>query len=116
MRTTFRDVALASVAGVGAAALRLVLGFFPLTNLFDVVVFGLAGFGIGRTHPIKPRLSFVLLVVPTLMLLALFLVLLGPHKLRDGIGIAHLYGAVLVPLATGAGFFAGTRIAKRSHH
>ena len=101
-----REIILAGLVGVGAALLRLVYMFVPLMNVVDVLVFGLAGYGVARTRPTRTWISFLLVVLPPLGLIAVFLAILGQQKLRDGVGTAHLYGALLVPLATGLGFFA----------
>ena len=108
-----RDIVIAGLVGVGAAVLRLVCLFFPLMNLVDVVVFGLAGYGVGRTNPTRRWASFLLVVLPALACIAVMLVILGTDKLRNGVGTGHLYGALLIPVAAGVGFLAASRGEKR---
>jgi hypothetical protein len=106
---TLRDVALGSCVGILAAVLRFFYMFFPLMNLLDVMVFGIAGYGMGRSSPTSKWPASILLVLPTMLLISFWLSLLGADKLRDGVGVGHLYGAVLIPLAAGLGLFLAGR-------
>ena len=107
-----RELAVWALVGFGAASLRVAYVFFPFTNLVDVVVFGFAGYALGRTHPTNRWVSFILVVMPAFAFIVVILTVLGPHKLSQGVGIGHLYGAVLIPLAAGLGLLAAGRVAE----
>ena len=99
-----RDFMFAGMVGIVAAILRMVCTFFPYLNVVDMIVFGLAGFAVGRRHPPKRWLAYLLVILPSMILIGLVLGLLGTSRLREGVGARHLRGAAIVPLAASIGF------------
>jgi hypothetical protein len=106
---TIRELAVGVAVGIAAAFLRMVYIFFPMFNLLDLVVFGVAGYGVGRTRPKRRWLSFALIILPALAFIGFVLVNLGPQKVAEGVGIGHAYAAVLIPAATGIGLLVSGR-------
>lgn len=105
----FRDLALALAVGIVAAVLRLGYVVFPLFNVVDAVLFGAAGYGVGRTRPGSRWASFILVVLPALAFVAFVLIVVGPTKPHEGVGVGHLYAVVVIPVAAGLGFWAAGR-------
>ena len=108
-----RAYLIAGSVGIVAAAVRMVCTFFPYLNLVDLFVFGIAGFVAARAHASKRWLSYLLVILPSMVLIGLILGLLGSSKLREGVGAWHLRGAVIVPLAASIGFLLGRRPAPK---
>lgn len=109
-----RELVLAGAVGIGAAAFRLVYAFFPYLSVSDIVVFGVMGFGVARRNPSDKWLSYLLVVLAAMASIGFVLFVLGPSKLREGVGAGHLRGALLVPLAAALGFLLQRRSSQAS--
>jgi hypothetical protein len=103
------DVLFALAVGVAAAVLRIACAFFPWLNVADVVVFLAAGYWVGRRRANPWWASAALLIVPSIAFMVFGLTSIGLERLREGVGVGHLYGLFLLPLSAGCGTWLGVR-------
>lgn len=103
---------LALLLGLGAAGAKLLYSFFPLFNLWDVLLFALLGWSLGRRSESPGWLLVGLaLGLPAALLSAYFVAQLGFPNLWQGIGTGWLLSVLLIPLAAAAGTILGRRTA-----
>ena len=100
---------MAFLIGIGLAFAKLVLGFFPLFNIDDIIVFGGAAYLFTQRKPGPWWGIALLLVIPSLILVARFLANLGTSSLQEGIGVGWFLSAVLIPTAALLGAYVGRR-------
>jgi len=100
---------IAFLIGIGLAFAKLVLGFFPLFNIDDIIVFGGAAYLFTQRKPGPWWGIALLLVIPSLILIARFLANLGMSSLQEGIGVGWFLSAVLIPSAALLGAYFGRR-------
>ena len=96
------------LAGIALAVFRFAYAFLPFFGILDVVVLAAAGYSFARRRPGSPWQTSFYLTGPTVLELALWLLLLG-SKLSRGIGVGHLIGLVLIPLSAAIAWFIGSR-------
>jgi hypothetical protein len=106
MTSAVRWLRYSSALGIGAflAPVKVLYSFLPGFNILDVLVFGGAAALLGRLTPGRWWVGPILLVAPSIVVIAAILRRLGTEDLRAGIGTGWLLSFVLVPGAaiTGA--------------
>lgn len=103
----------ASLTGLLLVPVCLVLIFFPLFNVTQVIVFGAACFVLAFVLKPTSRLWVVLVIGPVWFLVFLIVLRLGLINISEGIGTGHALSLVLIPLAAWVGQFLGTRSGRR---
>lgn len=106
----------ATALGVGLllVPVRVVVMFFPLFNLGEVILFGGAAALVAIRFRAAPSLWCALLVLPTFLhVLHIVVSWLGLESLRQGIGGGHVVSLMLIPVSAFAGAYYGGRLARR---
>ena len=107
------DFLFALIIGVVAGVIRVACVFFPWFNIAEVLVFGSAGYWVGRRGTSNWFGSTAAIIFPSMAFIVFGLKSIGLEHLREGVGVLHLFSLVLLPLSVGIGMLFG---AKRSPH
>lgn len=98
----------AVVTGLLLAPLKVILSFFPLFNLVDVVLFLAAGVIFGRWSGRRRWALGVALSLPAALVSGYFVVRVGAGLL-EGVGLGWALSVVLVPVSALVGVHVGAR-------
>ena len=104
---------LAFIVGLFAAAARLVLVFLPYVHITEALLFGLISLSFACVKPKRFWLSAGLIILPAMAFIVLTLSRLGVERLQRGVGTAHFYSAILIPVVGFAGAYLGSVIGRR---
>ena len=96
--------------GLAIALLRIILIFFPLFNIIDVVLFGGLGYTLGkRVFSGKWTWGLSLSLPSVAISLHFVLNIIGLSSIMEGIGTGHLIAVVIMPLSACIGIFYGAK-------
>lgn len=104
---------LALIIGLLLVPVRLVVSFFPLFNVAEVILFGGVCLLLARVFKAKTWVWGLLVAGPTCVLVVRILNRLGFESLSHGIGTGHALSLVLIPLAACLGAIWGVRLARK---
>jgi hypothetical protein len=101
----------ALITGLLLIPVRLLLMFFPLFNLAEMMLFAAAAVLFAYCFGLRPSWWVALLFLPT-FLSVLFIVVawLGVSNLSQGIGVGHVVSLALIPLSTFIGAHYGGKM------
>ena len=89
----------------------LLMFFFPLFNLTEMMLYATAAALLAYCFGVKPSWWVALLLLPvSLFVLYTVIYLLGVDDLRQGIGVGHVVSLVLIPLSTLCGAHYGSKL------
>ena len=95
--------------GLAIALLRIILIFFPLFNIIDVVLFGGLGYTLGK-RVFSGKWTWGLLLSLPSVAMSLYIVLnIGLSSIMEGTGTGHLIALVIMPLSACIGIFYGAK-------
>lgn len=98
-----------------APARFMLMFFFPIFNLGEMILFGAAAALVAYCFRVRPSWWVVLLFLPVCLFVLLIVVSwLGLSNLRQGIGVGHVVSLALIPLSTLAGAYYGSKLARGS--
>lgn len=100
------------VVGLLLLPVRLVVMFFPLFNLTEVILFAGTCFLISVIFKPKSSLWWLVVAAPVWLLVLGFVLRLGPGNISRGIGTGHALSLILIPAAAYAGAVLGQRMAR----
>jgi len=93
----------------------LIMLFFPVFNLGEMILFALAAALLAYCFRAEPSWWVVALFLPAfLFVLYMVIFLLGLSSLSRGIGVGHVLSLVLIPLSTFCGAHYGSKTAGES--
>ena len=102
---------LSMVAGMAKVSLALRAPSAPLFLVFDVLLFGLFGLGVGYMARWSRKFSVAVLVLPSMIIAADIVHRVGSAVLRGGPGSEWAVSMLLMPAAAFAGAALGGRLA-----
>jgi len=102
---------LSLVAGMAKVSLALRAPSAPLFLVFDVLLFGLFGLGVGYMARWSRKFSVAVLVLPSMIIAADIVHRVGSAVLRGGPGSEWAVSMLLMPAAAFAGAALGGRLA-----
>lgn len=88
--------------------LKMLYSFFPLFNITDVIVFGLAGYTIGRLYFSKLYHRLLPAILPSLILTGWILFNLSLDELNQGTGSGWLISFIVIPASAMVGKILGS--------
>jgi len=103
----------ASLTGLLLVPVCLVLIFFPLFNVTQVIVSGGACFVLALIFKPTSGLWLLLVIGPVWFLVFLIVLKVGLTNIGNGIGTGHAVSLALIPLAAWVGQFLATRSRRR---
>lgn len=104
----------ALITGLLLVPVCLVLIFFPLFNISQVLIFFAACFIIALVFKPRSWLWMILVISPVWILVLRIVLRLGLANIERGIGTGHALSLILIPLAAWAGMFFGRKFAGAS--
>ena len=105
----------ALVTGLLLVPVRLIVMFFPLFNVTEVLLFGGLCFLLAITFKAKSWVWALLVAAPVCLQVLLILMRLSFENLSQGVGTGHARSLFLIPLAACLGALLGTKFIRSRH-
>jgi hypothetical protein len=103
---------LALVVGLFLVPVCLVVMFFPLFNVTEVMVFAVTCFVLALIFKPKSWLWALLVAGPTWLLVLRIVIRLGMDRISHGVGTGHAIALVAIPLSACLGAILGRKVAR----
>ena len=103
----------ALLVGLLLVPVRLILAFFPLFNVTEVLLFGGLCLALAWVFKAKSWLWALLVAGPVWLSVLRIVLRLGVERLSHGIGTGHALSLVAIPLAACLGALLGRKLARR---
>lgn len=104
---------LALIIGLLLVPVRLIVAFFPLFNVTELILFGGVCLLLAWTFRATSWVWALLVAGPSCLLVLRMLRLLGFDNLSRGIGTGHVLSLILIPLAACLGAIWGVKLVRK---